>query len=148
MDIMKNLTVCLSKRFRLYKTSIISNFPSSFGNCHSRSVFFFFLKNKQTNKKPQACNGLKKKKALFSLAGSPIFPRAFHELGFCRHFSFNSPVAAEESIGLKGRVFLLFIFPQACSLTWTYTQAPRWRGHGCWAQLPWCASKGLWHFPK
>ena len=70
MDIMKNLTVCLSKRFHLYKTSIISNFPYSFGNCYSRGFFFFFLKNKQTNKKPQACNGLKKKnKTFFSLAG-------------------------------------------------------------------------------
>ena len=86
MDIMKNLTVCLSKRFRLYKTSIISNFPSSFGNCHSRSVFFFFLKNKQTNKKPQACNGLKKKKSPLLISRVSYLPQSFSWAGLLSTF--------------------------------------------------------------
>lgn len=83
---------------------------------------------------------------------SPIFPRAltgaFQELEFRWHFSFNIPVAAEESIGLKGKFFLLLF-----SL-----RLVRWCEYACGllneealdVQLtcPNSASIGLGYFPK
>ena len=43
MDIMKNLTVCLSKRFRLYKTSAVSLFPPVLETVILGVSFFFLI---------------------------------------------------------------------------------------------------------
>lgn len=59
MDIMKNLTVCLSKRFHLYKTSAVSIFPPVLETVILGVSVFYYLKKE---KKDLQWFFLKKKK--------------------------------------------------------------------------------------